>query len=183
VKWGLIGLLGLVLFIAGCALFVMVSQTATQAWLLVGQVPGRGTEYRIASPYDRTYPLAQQMGRLWPPEALVFVNLYLAVLAVCVGTTLTLITIHALGTRDDTKQSRLARAGWIALCTSLVIGVVVANASTSTITGPFRPWDPVRYIFALLSPQTSLDLLSDLLSMSVLLSLAGFFLAWRLSAS
>jgi hypothetical protein len=174
VKRGLIGLLGGALFIAGCVLFMMASQTATLGYVFLGQAPGRGTGYRIAGPDDPTYPLAQQMGRLWPPEALVYVNLYLAMLAVCVGVTLALISFRGLGTRDDTNQSRLGGAGWTALGTSFVVWVLLTNAPA--VTAPFPPWDPVRYVFTLLStPQTGLGLLS----MSLLLTLVGITLESR----
>jgi hypothetical protein len=169
VKRRLIGLLGVVLFIAGCMLFGMASQTATYAYVFLGQV-GASTTYTIATPEHPTYPFAHKMGQLWSPEALVYVNLYLSVLAICVGVTLVLIAIHGLGTRDDTKPSGLSRAGWVALCTSFAVGLVLANAFSVPV--PLPPWYPGQYIFALLSPRTWLALLA----LGVLLSMVGLAL-------
>jgi hypothetical protein len=152
-KRGLIELLGVALFIFGCVLFMMVSQTATNADVIVQQGPG-GTETRAATPNYPTYPFAPQMGRLWSPEALVYVNLYLSVLAVCVGVTLLLISIRwGLGTRDPTRKPGLGRAVWVALCASLVTGVAL-------------------YTGAVYAPQTALDLLGG----GVLLVLVGLTL-------
>ena len=137
-KRGLIGLLGVILFIAGGVLFAMVSQTAGHACVFVRQLPGGGWECHTATPDDPTYPLAQQMGQLWSPEALVYVNLYLSVLAVSVGVTLMLVCISGLATRDDTKQSGSGRAGWVALLMALLFGVALANVSGQT----FPPLDP-----------------------------------------
>jgi hypothetical protein len=156
-KRRLIGLLGVALFIAGCVLFGMVSQTATYAYVFLGQV-GAGTEYTIATPEHPTYHFAHLMGRLWSPDALVYVNLYLSVLAVCVGVTLVFIAIHGLGTRDDTTTSRLSRAGWVTLCISIAVGIVLANAFSVPVRVP--PWYPGQYIFALFSPRTWLALLA-----------------------
>jgi hypothetical protein len=175
-KRDLIGLVGIGLFIAGCVLFGMVSQTANHAYLFQGQVAGGGTEYFTATPDKPSYPFAQQMWQLWSPEALVYVNLYLSVLAVCVGVTLVLISIRGLGTRDGAKPSWVSRAGWIALVIALVIGVVLANAFGREFLIPLPPWDPSLYIFALLSPFTALDLLA----LSVLIIPVSLILRSRL---
>jgi hypothetical protein len=103
VKRDLIGWLGVALFIVGCVLFITFG----------------------AGPGDRTYPLAQHMSQLWSPDALLYVNLYLSVLAVCVGVNLVLVCISGLGSRDGTKKSRLGRAVWVALVMALVVGVVL----------------------------------------------------------
>jgi hypothetical protein len=174
-KRGLIGLLGVALFIAGGVLFVMVSQTASHACVFVRLLPGGGWECHTATPEYPTYPLAQQMGQLWSPEALVYANLYLSVLAVSVGVTLMLVCVSGLATRDDTKPSVLVRAGWVAFGTSLVVGVALANVAGQPILSVGPPWWNSEVLITSLlftAPWTA----RDLLIMSVLLIPVGFAL-------
>jgi hypothetical protein len=117
------------------------------------------------------------MGQLWSPEALVYVYLYLSVLAVCIGVTFVLVSIHGLGTREDTEHPRSGRASWVALLIACFVGVVFAGVVLANVFGqafpaPLPPWDPGVVMWALISPRTGLDLLG----MCVLLILVGLSL-------
>jgi len=167
VKRSVIGLLGMVLAVAGCALFFWVGQTATYAMVYVGQ-----GGYQGHSPYNPTYPLAQQMGQLWSPQALVYVNLYLSVLAVCLGATLVLLSIRGLRPKDGAKHSEVAQALWGALGTVLLSGVVLATSYAVAVSPPTLT--PVDLLLAL-SP----CIVVDLLALSLLLALVAFTLKSR----